>query len=183
MEPTQSSERIYEGRVVSLRVDTVTYPNGETGKREIIEHAPVVVIAPLDRAGHLLLVRQYRKPVEESLLELPAGGIDPGETPETAARRELVEETGCLAGTLRPLGAFYSAPGYCNELLHLFVASDLAEGVAEPEEDEVIEIVRVTTDEARRLIHSGDIRDSKSIAGIYRLLDYFQMAGEDAATP
>lgn len=177
-EPTRASERVYQGRVVSLRLDTVVFPNGATGKREIVEHAPVVVIAPLDRHNRLVLVRQFRKAVEESLLELPAGGIDVGETPEQAVERELLEETGYRAGTLRPLGAFYSAPGYCTELLHLFLAQDLEEGVAEPEEDEVIELIHVTLENAKQLIRAGEVRDSKSIAGIYRLLDYLGTAAE-----
>ena len=177
-EETLSSERIYQGRVVSLRIDTVDYGNGKSGRREIVEHAPVVIIAPLDGAGRLLLVRQYRKPVEDSLLELPAGGIDPGESPEEAVHRELIEETGYRAGRVQSLGAFYSAPGYCTELMHLFVATELQAGDAQPEDDEAIEVVPVSLDEARRLIRAGEIRDSKSIAGIYRLLD--ELAATDA---
>lgn len=171
-EETLASERIYAGRVVSLRVDTVTLPNGGTSRREIIEHDPVVVIAPLTNDGRLLLVRQYRKAVEESLLELPAGGVDPGELPEAAVRRELIEETGYRAGAIHSLGAFYSAPGYCSELLHCYLATELTAGAAEPEDDETIEVVPVTLEEARRLIHTGEIRDSKSVAGIYRMLDH-----------
>ena len=170
-EETLSSERLYDGKVVSLRIDTVDYGNGKSGRREIVEHAPVVIIAPLDAAGRLLLVRQYRKAVEDYLLELPAGGVDPDESPEDAVHRELIEETGFRAGHVRPLGAFYSAPGYCTELMHLFVATELTEGTAQPEDDEVIKVVAVSLEEARRLIRTGEIRDSKSIAGIYRLLD------------
>lgn len=171
-ERTISSERVYAGRVVSLRLETVEYENGKLGQREIVEHAPVVVIAPLLDDDTLLLVRQHRAPVAESLLELPAGGIDGDETPQAAVHRELIEETGYRAGEIRALSTFYSAPGYCNELMHLYLARDLQVGDAEPEEDESIELEPVSLAEARRLIRSGEIRDSKSIAGIYCLLDY-----------
>lgn len=169
---TLRSERIYDGRVVSLRVDTVRYDNGREGRQEIVEHAHVIVVVPLLDENTLLLVRQFRYPVKSDLLELPAGGIDADELPEEAVRREMIEETGYRAGSIELIATFYSAPGYCDELLYLFLATDLEPGEANPEEDEDIEVVPVSLDEARNLVRSGEIRDSKSIAGIYRLLDH-----------
>ena len=110
---------------MNLRVDKVALPDGRSAEREVAEHAPVVVIVPLDGAGSVLLVRQYRLPVRQFLLELPAGGIDPGESVEEAVQRELREETGQRAGRLERLATFYASPGYCDELMHLFLATEL----------------------------------------------------------
>ena len=168
-EPTLDSVRIYQGRVVGLRVDTVRLPHGGTSQREIVEHGAAVVLVPIDPQGRVLMVRQYRKPIERSLLELPAGGIDPGESPEEAARRELQEETGFLPGVLEPLGGFYSAPGFCEEYLHLFLATELTPSARPPDEDENIDLVPVAWEQVPGLLESGGVCDAKSVAGLLRV--------------
>jgi len=161
------SRRVYEGRVVSLRVDRVALPDGHSALREVAEHAPVVVIVPLDGEGNVLLVRQYRLPVEQFLLELPAGGIDPGENIEEAVQRELREETGERAGRLERLAAFYASPGYCDELMHLFLATELEHSPLVGDSDESIEVVRMPLSEALALVEQGEIRDAKTIIGLW----------------
>ncbi len=160
------SRRIYEGRIVNLREDTVELDDGRRALREVVEHADVVAIIPLDEAGRVVMVRQYRLPVAQVLLEVPAGGVEPGESVEEAAQRELQEETGQRAGRLQPLGGFYVSPGYCSEFIHVLLATDLAESAAEADPDEQITVERVPLAEALRLVESGAVRDSKSIIGL-----------------
>lgn len=169
-ERTISSKSIYEGRVVKLRVDTVELPGDRTSTREIVEHRGAVVIAALDGEGNVLLVRQYRKPVEQELLELPAGTLDPGEEPEACAWRELQEETGFRAEKLEKLGGFYSAPGFCTEYLHLFLATGLQPSPMAADDDEDIRVVPTPLVQVPGLIFSEEIRDAKSIAGLLRIL-------------
>lgn len=161
------TRRVYEGRVVSLRVDTVALPDGRSAQREVAEHAPVVVVVPLDGDGNVLLVRQYRLPVKQLLLELPAGGIDPGESVEEAVQRELREETGQRAGRLERLAAFYASPGYCDELMHLFLATELEPSPLAADSDENIEVVRMPLAEALALVERGEICDAKTIIGLW----------------
>jgi len=124
-EKTLSSQLIYDGRAVRLRVDTVRMADGRETSREVVEHSDCVAIVAVDADNNVLLVRQFRKPIEKELLEIPAGGIDPGEDPVTAVRRELQEEIGYLPNKVERLGGFYSTPGYCTEYLHLYLAADL----------------------------------------------------------
>ena len=170
-EPTVSSERVYEGRILSLRLDTVELPGGKKTRREIVEHVECVAIVVLDSEENVLMVRQFRKPVERALLEIPAGGVEEGEEPLDCVRRELQEETGYLARRIERLGGFYSAPGYCTEFLHLYLATDLMPGNLDAEEDENIEVVVVPLSRVSQLIACGEICDAKSIAG---LLTYLQ---------
>ena len=161
-EPTLSTQLAFEGKLLTVRVDTVSLPGGRTSIREIVEHVPCVCMAPID-AGDVLLVRQYRKAVEAALLEVPAGGMEPGESPEAAVLRELQEETGHTAGTLKHLKSFYISPGYCTEEMHAFLATDLRPAVLDPDYDEDIQVVRVPISEIPALIQSGQVRDAKSI--------------------
>ncbi len=166
MEKTLSSQLIYDGRAVKLRVDTVRMPSGRETKREIVEHSDCVAIVAIDTDGNVLLVEQFRKPVEKELLEIPAGGIDPGEDPVTTVRREMQEETGYLPRKVERLGGFYSAPGYCSEYLHLYLATDLTPSQLYAEDTESIKLVRVPISQIPALITSGSICDAKSIAGL-----------------
>jgi ADP-ribose pyrophosphatase len=161
------SRRVYEGRIVNLRVDTVALPDGRSAQREVAEHAPVVVIVPLDKDGNVLLVRQYRLPVRRLLLELPAGCMDPGESAEEAAQRELREETGQRAGRLERLAAFYASPGFCDELMHLFLATELEPSPLAPDSDESLEVVQMPLLEALGLVERGEICDAKTIVGLW----------------
>ena len=170
-EKTLSSRLVYDGRAVKLRVDTVRTAEGRETTREIVEHSDCVAIVTLDADNNVLLVNQFRKPAEQELLEIPAGGIDPGEDPEAAVRRELREETGYLPRKIERLGGFYSAPGYCSEYLHLYLATDLVSSPLRAEDTEGIELVRVPIAEIPGLIASGKICDAKSIAGLFAFLE------------
>ena len=168
-EKTLSSRLVFEGRAVKLRVDTVTAGGRET-TREIVEHDECVAVVAVDGDGRLLLVRQFRKPVEKDLLEIPAGGIDPGEEPAAAVRREMREETGFRPGKVERLGGFYAVPGYGTEYLHLFLAAELVHDPLTAEDTDGIEVVRVAPAEIPELINSGAICDAKSIAGLLQYL-------------
>jgi len=159
------SKHVYRGRAIHIRVDGVAKPNGTKTTREVVEHVDCVVILPIDSSGNILLVRQYRHAVDKELLELPAGSIDPGETPEEAATRELREETGYKPGKLEKLGGFYAAPGYCTEYLHFFRASQLERSPLTAEDTDEIDLVPISAGEVPGLIASGQICDAKTIAG------------------
>lgn len=165
-EPTIESRRIYQGRVVALRVDTVRLPNGRLTSREVVETRDAVAIVPVDSQGRLILVRQYRKPLERTLLEVPAGGVDDGEEPAACALRELLEETGYAASHMEPLTSFFTSPGFCTEQMHAFLATGLVAGRPRPEADESIEVVRVPLASVPEMIARGEIRDAKSITSL-----------------
>ena len=171
-EKTLSSQLIYEGRAVKLRVDTVQMPGGRETTREIVEHGDCVAIIAIDTDDNVLLVNQFRKSVEKELLEIPAGGIEPSEDPVDCVCRELREETGYLPGKVERLGGFYSTPGYCTEYLHLYLATDLTTSPLQAEDTENIRLVRVPLSQISCLITSGSICDAKSIAGLFTFLEY-----------
>jgi len=148
-----------------MRVDSVVKPNGKKTTREVVEHVDCVVILPIDSKGNVLLVRQFRHAVGKELLELPAGSIDPGETPEQAAVRELREETGYKPGKLERLGGFYAAPGYCTEYLHFFRATQFEKSPLTAEDTDEIEVVPISPADVPGLVASGQICDAKTIAG------------------
>lgn len=171
-EKTLKSRSIFKGRAFNVRVDTVINASGDQTTREIVEHPECVAVVPVDANGDILLVRQYRKAVEKDLLEIPAGGIEPGEDPETAVKRELQEEIGRLPGRMVRLGGYYSSPGFCTEYLYLYLAEDLKASQLYAEDTPGIQTVRVKPNQIRRLIRSGEICDSKSVAGLLYYLDY-----------
>jgi len=166
IERVTSSRRIHDGRIVSLREDRATLADGRTVLREVVEHAEVAAIVPLDTEGKVILVRQYRLPAREALLEIPAGGAEDGETIEDTAQRELREETGYRAGRLERLCGFFVSPGYCTEFIHVFLASDLVKDPIDGDPDEVIAVVRMPLANIAHLIDTGEIRDGKSIIGL-----------------
>jgi len=165
-----SSRRVYTGRVVSLDVDEVRFPNGSTGELEMIRHSGASAVVPLlDSANadpDVVLIRQYRYAADGYLYEIPAGRLDPDESPEKCAERELREETGYSAGRLRQLTTIYTTPGFTDERIHLFVAEDLTNGVATPEADEFMEIHQVPLSQAVAMIHAGEIVDAKTAIGL-----------------
>ena len=162
---------VYDGRVVQLHVDEVELSNGKRTTREVVEHAGAVVMLPIDQSGEALLVRQYRYPISQDLLEAPAGGIDPGEAPEQAAQRELQEEIGYRAGRLDSLGEFWTAPGFCTEYMYAYLARDLSPSSLAPDEDEEIVVERHSLDSIRAMIRDGRIVDAKTIAAFWMALD------------
>jgi ADP-ribose pyrophosphatase len=171
-EKTLSSRYIFKGRAFNVRVETVINAGGEETTRDIVEHADCVAVVPVDAHGDILLVRQYRKSVEKELLEIPAGGIDPGEDPPAAVRRELQEEIGYFPGRVEKLIGFYSSPGYSTEYLYLYLATDLQPSQLYAEDTPGIQTVKIQPRQVRRMIRSGEICDSKSVAGLLYYLDY-----------
>ncbi|MBW3635829.1 MAG: NUDIX hydrolase [Armatimonadetes bacterium] len=164
-----SSERIYDGKVVHLRLDTIELPSGREAKREILEHQGAVCVLPVMPDGQIAMIRQWRTAAQETLWELVAGGLEAGETPEECARRELIEEIGYQTGKLTPLFQCFLAPGYSSEMMWGFLGEDLELVGAQPEEDENIELVIKPLEELLPLIDSGEIRDSKTICGLLAL--------------
>jgi ADP-ribose pyrophosphatase len=165
-----ATERIFSGRLIGLRVDTLHLADGRTQRREIVEYGQAVVLVPVDADGRILCVRQYRHPTGRWLLELPAGGVDPKDTsPEDAAQRELREETG-HRGTLTRIGGLYLAPGYSEEYQHMYAAADLVEDPLEADDDEDLRLERLTLDEALLAVDEGAICDAKSIAALLMYL-------------
>ncbi|MCL2885041.1 MAG: NUDIX hydrolase [Oscillospiraceae bacterium] len=161
-EQTLSSRYPFTGRVFRVRVDDVRLPNGHEASREVVEHTGGVCIAPLTDAGELLFVRQWRHPFKDVLLELPAGKLEKDEDPLTGAVRELKEEVGAVAARIEPLGRMLPSPGYCSEVIHLFLATGLTIGDSAPDEDEFLEAVRIPLDEAVRMVLDGEIPDAKT---------------------
>ncbi|TYP77840.1 NUDIX hydrolase [Paenibacillus methanolicus] len=165
-EPTVSTQPIFEGKVISLQVDTVSLPDGKTATREIVRHpGAAAVLALID--DKMLVVEQYRKPMEKFQVEIPAGKLDAGEDPMVAAARELEEETGYRAGKLRPLSAFYTSPGFADEKLYVYIAEELTLGESRPDEDEYLNVSAITFEEAQRYIQEERISDAKTVLAVY----------------
>lgn len=166
-EPTVASRLIHRGQVIALRVDDVRLPSGRVVAREIVEHRGAAAVVALTDDGYVTMVRQYRKAAERELLEIPAGGLDPGETPEACARRELAEETRMAAATLTPLVTFIPSPGILTERISVFVARGLTPiDSAAPGDEEDLHAVRVRLADVRAMIERGEICDAKSIIGL-----------------
>jgi ADP-ribose diphosphatase len=168
-EVTLKTTPIYEGRIVKLDLLDVRLPDGKEAKREIIRHPGAVAMVALDPQKKVLLVRQFRAAAGKTLLEIPAGTLNLNETPLACAQRELQEETGYRAENFEPLGGIYTAPGYTTEFIHLFYATGLSESRLAHDDDEFIEVERVTMSEALAMIDRGDIADGKSVAGLLRV--------------
>src|SRR5436309_7079778 len=159
------STKVFSGRVFDVTVDTVR-EGDKTYVREVVHHRGSAVILPAFDDGTIALVRQYRHPTVKYLLELPAGGLEDRERPEEAAARELEEELGLVAGKLEKLSEFFVSPGFCEEKMWLYLATDLTETAQRLEEDELIEIVRLPIDRALQMITDGEIEDAKTIIGL-----------------
>jgi ADP-ribose pyrophosphatase len=170
-EKVLSSRVIYEGRILKLRVDTVRTADGRNSTREIVEHEDCIGVIPVDADGNILLVKQYRLATDKELLEIPAGGVDPGEDAAAAVVREMREETGLRPQKVERLTGFYLSPGFCNEYLHLYLATDFAPAPLAAEDTAGIEVVKVPAAQIPDLIASGKIEDSKSIAGLLMFLE------------
>lgn len=162
-------EIVHVGRRIKVAVDTMTTANGQTIRRDLILHPGAVVILPVLDAGHVVLIRNYRFSVGETLWEIPAGTVEPDEELEACARRELAEETGYTAEKWTYRGFLYASPGVLDEKLHLFIAEGLTPGAMRPEADEQIEAVTLTLAEAVRMCIEGEIKDAKTIASLLLL--------------
>jgi ADP-ribose pyrophosphatase len=157
-----SQRRVYEGRVLNLRVDEIDTPNGGRRDYEVIEHAGGAVVIAQPTPNEIVLVRQHRHAVDADLWEVPAGMIERGEPPEVTAERELIEETGYRAERLRYLWSIYPTPGFCQERIHFFVAEGLTPGEAAPEADEAFEIRTWPIEAAWALVERDELRDAKT---------------------
>ncbi|MDH7482092.1 MAG: NUDIX hydrolase [Armatimonadota bacterium] len=165
-EKTIESKRIFEGRIVSLRVDTIELPNGRRTTREVVEHKGAVAVVPMLDHEKVVMVRQFRQPVGSELLEIPAGTLEDGEDPADCARRELVEEIGYYPGKLTEMFHSYLSPGYSTEMLHTFLAEDLQKVSEKRDFDEFLEVVTINLKDAVEMICRGAILDAKSICGL-----------------
>lgn len=163
------SEWIYNGKIVNLKLETYKIEN-KTKLAEVIHHPGAVVVLPIDAEGKLLLIQQWRRAAREILIELPAGTLEKNEEPLVCAKRELQEEIGFKAGNLQALGGFFTAPGYCNEYLYFYIATELTPSSLPPDDDEFIDLFPVTVNEAKQLIKENRIKDAKTVAGVLKYL-------------
>lgn len=171
-EKTLHVESLYEGRIITLKRHRVRLPNGQESWREVVEHPGAVAVLPVLADGRLLLIRQYRKAVEEVLIEVPAGKLESGEAPEVAVRRELWEETGLVAERLEFLFSFYTSPGFANEKIFLYLAWVGNSDVSQPpglDADEFVQPLRLTLEEGLHWVADGRIHDAKTILALQAL--------------
>lgn len=173
-EKTMKSDKLYEGKIINLRIDTVEMPEKRYSKREIVEHPGGVGIVPITDDNSIILVRQYRKAVNRMLLEIPAGKLEVNEEPRETAIRELREETGYSANNYKYLMEFYTSPGYTTEKIYLFMATELIEGNQELDFGEYCEIEKYSIEDLIKMIDRGEIIDSKTIIGINLAKDYLR---------
>ena len=173
-EKQMSTKTVYEGRIVTVKNDTAELINGSVVYREVVEHPGGVAIVPVDDKGEVYMVRQFRYPIREELLEIPAGKLEYGEDPYDCAVRELSEETGCTAGKIIPLGPFYPSPGFSKEVLYIYLATQLVYGAMNLDEDELLAVETIPLDTLAERIMSGEIKDAKTIIGILKAKDYLE---------
>ncbi len=166
VETTLSSEHLYQGKILNLRRDTVRLANDRQASREVVEHVDSAAAVPLLEDGRVVMVEQWRYPVGRGLLEIPAGILEAGEEPAEAMGRELTEETGYDAGRLELLLSVYLAPGYSQELIHIFLAQDLQPAHAAPDDDEIIRIKRIPFVDAVAACLRGELTDAKTVVGL-----------------
>ena len=162
------SQQLYDGKIVKLFRDRVELPNGKTAFREVVRHPGGVFILPVDEAGNVYMVRQFRYPYDRAILEIPAGKLEYGEEPLLAAKRELEEEIGAVAEDWRHLGDIWPTPGFCDEVQHLYLARGLKFGETHPDEDEFLEQVCMPFAEATAMAADGRLQDSKSVVALLR---------------
>ncbi len=168
METTLTTKTLFTGKVLTLTLDTVALDNGSEASREVIRHKGACCVIPITEQGEVICVRQYRYPYAEELIEIPAGKLDPNESPETCARRELKEETGATAQKLTYLGCYYGSPAILDERIHMYLAEDLTFGEQHLDEDEFLSVERYPIETLVNLILEGRIPDGKTQAAVLR---------------
>lgn len=174
VEKTIASESIFSGRVIDLVVEDVVLPDGNKSKREIVRHPGAVCVIPVTEEGKIVLIRQYRKPLDRIIVEIPAGKLEQGEDPLVCAKRELEEETAYTTNHLEHVISFYTSPGFADELVHVYYTNQLLKGEAKLDEDEFLEVIEVTLEEAIKMVENQEIYDAKTAYAI----QYLQIRGE-----
>lgn len=167
-EKTITSEKIFEGRIIDLRVETVELPNGNKGYRELVDHPGGVGILAVTKEGKMMMVKQFRKPLDKAIWEIPAGKLNKGEDPMECGLRELEEETGYKALNLISLGFFYPSPGFANEITYLFFANDLERGKINPDEDEFLDVEEFSIEDAKKMVLNNEINDAKTLIALLK---------------
>lgn len=173
-EETLQTRYIYRGKIINVRIDDVLLPDGFQSKREVVEHNGAVAVVPANAQNEVICVRQFRKPVEKALLEIPAGRLEPGETAEECAQRELVEEIGYRAGQLLPLASFYASPGFSSEKIHLYLALDLQAEAGKKPAGEYLKVEVFPLPEFLKMIEKGVIEDGKTLLGLLLALKFLE---------
>jgi ADP-ribose pyrophosphatase len=170
-EKTLKTEQIFAGKVISLQVDDVELPNGNVSKREIVKHPGAVAVIPVTPENRIVMVEQFRKALEKTIVEIPAGKLESGEEPMVCAARELEEETGYECANLEWLVSFYTSPGFADEMIHIYKATGLSkkENPASADEDEFVNLMEVTLDEALQLVKEKKIHDAKTVYAVQYL--------------
>lgn len=158
----------FKGRIINLRVDEALLPNGSTATREVVEHNGGICVVPITEKGEVLMVEQYRYPYSEVVLEIPAGKRDGNEEPLEGGKRELREETGAIAENYTFLGELYPTPGYCGEIIYMYLATGLSYGETDPDEDEFLNLKKIPLETAVEMIMNGEIKDAKTQAAILK---------------
>lgn len=167
-EKTVSTKKIFDGKIIKVRLDEVTMPDGRTAQREIVGHPGGVGVVALTDNNEIITVRQFRKPLEKAIYEIPAGKLDPGEEHRVCGMRELEEETGYRAESFEYLGFIYPSPGFTDEVTHIYLARGLYAGHVNPDPDEFLDIVKIPISEAARMVMDNEISDAKTVAGILK---------------
>ncbi len=170
-EKTVSTQTIFEGKIVTLKVDQVAMPDGRLADRELVLHPGGVGVVAVTEDNKIILVEQYRKPLDKAIFEIPAGKLDAGEDPLTCAKRELSEETGMTAKSYTYLGFIYPSPGFTDEVTHMYLATGLSRGETHPDEDEYLEVMEVSLDEVLAMIEKNEINDAKTVCGILKAVN------------
>ena len=168
-EKTVTTEKIFDGKVIKVRVDEVAMPDGKLAVREIVEHPGGVGIVAVNDKDEIILVRQFRKPIEKVIYEIPAGKLDSGEPHRECGIRELAEETGMRAETFEYLGFIYPSAGFADEVTHVYYAAGLTQGETNPDEDEYLDVEFVPFEKAYEMVLNNEINDAKSVFGILKV--------------
>lgn len=169
---TIDSNVVFNGKIIDVKVDTITLPDEKTTKREVVIRGDAVGIVPIDCDGNVILVKQYRHPAKDIILEIPAGMLEKGEKPIECAKREFEEETSFKAKELIHITTMYPAVGFCTEKIHIYLAKELEKGEFNFDDDEFIEVIKMPLDKAIDMIYTGEIIDSKTMVGLLSCKKY-----------
>lgn len=167
-EKTLTSETIFKGKIIDLRIETVEMPEGKTAYRELVDHPGGVGVLAITNDGKIPMVKQFRKPIEDVTLEIPAGKLDKNEKPSECGIRELKEETGYEADEIISLGYLYPSPGFANEVTHVFFAKGLVRGKDNPDDDEFLDVQEFTVEEVEKMIYNNEINDAKTLVAFLK---------------